>query len=51
MAMKADRIRAQVTVTASPKAFAIIVAILDSIWSHSERVRLIKQLQSWYGVS
>jgi len=49
--MKADRIRAQVTVTATPKAFAIIVAILDSLWSHGDRVKILKHLMSWYGVS
>jgi len=49
--MKADSIRAQVTVTKSVKSFAIIVSILDSIWSDIERKKLIRQLMSWYGVT
>lgn len=48
--MKADRIRAQVTVTAVPKAFALIVAILDTLYS-GDREKIVRQLVSWYRVT
>lgn len=48
--MKADRIRAQVTVTPLPKAFAIIVAIIDTLWG-GDREKVIRQLVHWYRVT
>lgn len=48
--MKADRIRAQVTVTPLPKAFAILVSIIDSLYG-GDREKVIRQLMFWYRVS